>query len=266
MQDQEALKARLLRDRAALVQPNMDANRGLAPVVFGAGIGKTEPIAIVGYGPSLRQQWHWLLDYKYIWTTSGAHDYLLARGITPTFHTDVDWSDHKTKFIKTPHPGVEYRMCNGVHPSYVEKLRGSRLTMFEPALPADLYRSTGEYPVVPMYAGAGGGAVLLAHLDGWKTQHWFGLDHCYEWADPEPQKADIAEATKHAGAHESKHLPSELVYVNVAPGRQFYETSLQLLVMAKMLMHTAVTSNIKPVVYGDSLIQDWVAFASGGPA
>ena len=82
------------------IQPNIIENckAGPRPKLFDP-TAKETTLAIVGYGPSLRDNWEKLKDYSHIWTVSGAHDFLLARGIVPTFHTDIDFRPHKPGFI-----------------------------------------------------------------------------------------------------------------------------------------------------------------------
>lgn len=47
---------------------------------------RSDPIAVVCYGPSLNDTWEKIRDFKYIITCSGAHKFLIDRGIIPTFH------------------------------------------------------------------------------------------------------------------------------------------------------------------------------------
>jgi len=242
--------------RAALVQANIDANKGLEPIIFGDGVGKDEPIAIVGYGPSLKQTWEQLRGYRYIWTVSGAHDFLLERGIVPTYHTDVDWQTHKPGFIKQPHPDVQYRMCNGIHPTYTEKLRPFRLTMFEPAdMAPKYYKPSGEYPTAPKVGNAGQQAALLAKQDGWDAQHWFGFDHCYEYDGVSPQKRTTHESITHAGAHHGPHK-WPLVYMRAQANGRVYETSHELLVAAKLLLFLIAGHSLNVEVKGDSFFKE----------
>lgn len=242
--------------RAAAVQANIDANVGLAPIVFGDGIGKRGPIAIVGYGPSLKKTWKRLRDYAYIWTVSGAHDFLLKRGIVPNYHTDVDWQVYKHTFIKQPHPDVQYRMCNGIHPTYTEKLRPHRLTMFEPAdMSPKYYKPSGQYPTAPKVGNAGQQAALLAKLDGWEEQHWFGFDHCYEYDGVSPQKTSALQSITHAGEH--KNPPKwPLIYVKLPDSPRVYETSHELLVAAKLLVYLIAGHSLKVTVIGDSFFRE----------
>ena len=253
-------RRRRIAERAKLVQANIDQNIGYMPVDLGHGHGKTEPIAVVGYSPSLKHTWERLRDYKYIWTVSGAHDFLCERGIVPTYHTDVDWQVHKPKFVKQPHPGVQYRMCSGVVPAYLEKLRGYQLTVFAPAEMPDVYKpGNSEYPELPKGGNAGQQAALLAYLDGWRAQHWFGMDHAYEWVDGQPERKSIIESVRHAGWHETAHAPSEIIYVQTARGRRFFESSLDLVTSCNLMVDFCKTYELKPTVFGDGLLKDWLA-------
>src|SRR6266404_4298328 len=69
---------------------------------------RTEPIAIVCYGPSLNETWEQIKDFKYVFSCSGAHKFLIERGIIPTYHAEVDPRIHKIKLAGEPHPEVEY--------------------------------------------------------------------------------------------------------------------------------------------------------------
>src|SRR5689334_9907557 len=50
---------------------------------------RTEPIACVGFGPSLHDTWEKIKDFKYVMSCSGAHKFLVERGIIPTYHAEV---------------------------------------------------------------------------------------------------------------------------------------------------------------------------------
>ena len=87
------------------------------------GERKKEPIAIVGYGPSLKKTWEELKKFKYIITTSGAHKFLIERGIIPTFHLDVDPRSHKVELLGKIHKDVIYTPCSTVHKTYIDYLK-----------------------------------------------------------------------------------------------------------------------------------------------
>lgn len=112
----------------------LNVERGLPPMIEGSGY-PTRPVAIVGYGPSLLKTWERLKTFPGpIWTVSKAHDFLLERGIVPTYHTDVDMRAHKAKFIKKPHPSVKYIIASHVHPDYLDNVAGGDVCLFHVAI------------------------------------------------------------------------------------------------------------------------------------
>jgi len=60
--------------------------------------------SIVCYGPSLADTWK--VIKRPIVTVSGAHDYLVDRGIVPDFHVDCDPRAHKARMLKKPQKGT----------------------------------------------------------------------------------------------------------------------------------------------------------------
>ena len=84
------------------IQANIDANEELDLAPVGMDVFATDKprrVAVVGFGPSLVRTWERLREFEYIWTTSGAHDFLVKRGIVPKWHTDVNWRPHKAGLI-----------------------------------------------------------------------------------------------------------------------------------------------------------------------
>ncbi|MCI0564618.1 MAG: DUF115 domain-containing protein, partial [Nitrososphaera sp.] len=134
--------------KRAEIQPNIIANAdNHYPAWKPDPTPKRHRLAVVGYGPSLRESWEDLKPYTHIWTVSGAHDFLLERGIIPTYHTDLDYRAYKADFIKTPHSSVKYVMATAVHPAYTEKLKDFDLQLFHCVSPYD-YEYRGDYPHV----------------------------------------------------------------------------------------------------------------------
>lgn len=175
--------------------PNIRANvaRGLpkyAPVKV-----HDRKVAIVGYGPSLLETWEQLKDFDGdIWTTSKAHDFLVERGIVPTFHTDIDYREHKAGFIKRVNGETRYIIATQVHPKYLDNL------LSHPDVDVELFHTGHDghpqqepgrgYPEInPMY-DAGLQLARMAYRAGYRQQEWFGLD------------ASLANGQSHAGPHE----------------------------------------------------------------
>jgi len=88
-----------------------------------------EEIAIVCYGPSLKKTWAEVRNFKKVMTCSGAHNFLVERGIIPTWHVDLDPREHKARML-TPHKDVEYLIASCCHPNMLDKLEGFNVKLW----------------------------------------------------------------------------------------------------------------------------------------
>ena len=86
-----------------------------------------QSISLIGYGPSLEDTWRDIT--RPIMTMSGAHDFLIERGIIPEFHCEMDPRKHKVSML-TPHKEVHYLMASVCHPSMWEKLKDFKIAMW----------------------------------------------------------------------------------------------------------------------------------------
>jgi len=146
-----------------------------------------EPAAIVAYGDSLKETWPHLKDFQTIFSCSGAHQFLLERGIRPTYHVDSDPRPHKVAMLGTPHPEVTYLPASICHPTYFDLLERHsipnvllwHLVFFEPdiyaLLPRGEWLMTGGNTVGPR-------TIKMARLLGYVEQHLFGFDACSGYA------------------------------------------------------------------------------------
>src|SRR5690349_1469799 len=89
-----------------------------------------DPMAIVCYGPSLKKTWEEVKKFKYVMTCSGAHKFLIDRGIIPTYHIDLDPREHKVQMLGTPHKDVEYIMASSCHPKMWDVLEGHKVRLW----------------------------------------------------------------------------------------------------------------------------------------
>jgi hypothetical protein len=86
------------------------------------GVKRATPVAVVCYGPSLADTWEQVRDAPAIITCSGAHKFLLERGIVPTWHVEVDPRPHKVDLLGPPHPDVTYLVASACAPEYFDHL------------------------------------------------------------------------------------------------------------------------------------------------
>jgi len=210
--------------------------------------GKREdPIAIVGYGPSLKKTWEHLKDFKYIITTSGAHKFLIEKGIVPTWHLDVDPRDHKIKMLGDIHPDVTYLPCSTVHPGYIDTLIAANAKIelwhcFSNDAEALRVLPQGEYSLTGG-CDAGMRAMSVARFMGFVNQHVFGMDGCAE--------NEYAHADKHTNPLKQFF---DLEYPK-GSGR-FFRTSPNLKEVAKTVPHEVDMLKLSSVkFYGEGLVQ-----------
>jgi hypothetical protein len=223
-----------------------------------AGI-RDEPIAVVGFGPSLQSTWERVRDFKYIITCSGAHRFLIERGIIPTWHVEVDPREHKVTLLGDPHPDVTYLPASTCHPKYFDHLAGHKVVLWHifaseedalRTLPAEEYALVGG-------PDAGMRAMAIARFFGFTDQHVFGIDGC----------AGPADAT-HADDHPNKPKRYMDCEFPEGSGRK-WRTTPALLECAKAMIHELdQLKDVTPTFYGDTLVQ---AIAGGykpkdGPA
>lgn len=170
-----------------------------------------EEVAVVCYGPSLRDTLEDIKKYKYIITCSGAHKYLIDRDIIPTWHVDVDPREHKVELLGKPHKDVEYLVQSAIHPKYVDLIKNYNVKLWHgyhneiiTNLPPMIKR--GEW----IFGGgctAGLRTLLIARFLGFKKISVFGMDCSFphdndgEHADfhPNPSKKDSIFKTEYCG-------------------------------------------------------------------
>jgi hypothetical protein len=201
-------------------------------------------LSIVCYGPSLKHTWQNI--QRPILTVSGAHDFLIERGIVPDFHMDCDPREYKAKFTAKPHKDVQYLMATVCHPKIWEQLDGHKVQLWH------LHNGpeTGEWvakndPGANMLGGgstAGMRALEVGSMMGYRRFHIHGMDNSFE-----------GEA-RHAGEHGGKK--QNAVDVNV-DGRWF-KSSPQMIEAGKEMVQFIQNYDAEILFYGDGLQQAMV--------
>jgi hypothetical protein len=149
------------------------------------------PISIVGYGPSLRETWK---DITHpVITVSGAHDFLIDRGIVPDYHAECDGRDHKTKHLEKPTQDTTYLMASVCNPRMWEQLIGCKVEYWHCAHGKHIVDWIGENdPGSILVAGGstvGLSAIHLAGILGYRSFRLFGMD------------GNLKDGVRHAGPH-----------------------------------------------------------------
>lgn len=204
-----------------------------------------DPIAIVGYGPSLKYNWEKIRDFKIIFTCSGAHKFLIERGIIPTHHVEVDPRKHKVQLIGQPHKAVQYLVASTCHPEYIDLLKDYNTKLWHifdstdigiNQLPADEWAVTGG-------SDAGMRAITVAALMGYRNMHVFGVDGCYEGD------------SRHAGEHPNNKTGKCETEYN---GKTYYTTIAMLESAKNLVRELKMLPAVNATFYGEGLVQEMV--------
>lgn len=214
-------------------------------------------ICIVGFGPSLQQTWHSLITERRafgakIVSVSGAHDFLISRGIIPDYHVEVDPREHKCFFTRDPHPDVVYWIASCCHPKLIDNLveNGNKLALWH------LYNSDNDLRIIAKDgpdpknllicggSGVGARAVHLMYGRGFRSFSLYGMDCSFASTD----------GKQHAAEHSGKIKPEW----NVRVGDRWFRSSAQMVYMARSMvdsfhmLESVSTTQGEPCIDGSS--------------
>lgn len=147
---------------------NIELNKGIQLPHVKEEPMKDEPCVIVGFGPSLLENWELVKQFPTIITCSGAHNFLLSKGIVPTYHAEVDPKETKCQYSYPPHQDVQYVLSDCCHPKLFEQLSGFKVQKFN----------------VHVGFNVGHWATFLATTLGYRDLYFVGMDGSGKWAGP----------------------------------------------------------------------------------
>lgn len=206
--------------------------------------GRDEPIAVAGFGPTLRDTWKELRAYKHVMTCSGSHKFLTERGIIPEFHVEVDPRPHKVQLIGPPNKETTYLIASTCHKAVFDHLEGMNVLLWHVfdakeeglrILPPGEWAITGGCDV-------GSRALTLAGFLGFRDVQVYGMDGC--------QKKDST--GKHADFHPNE--PSKYSVVEFE-GEEYWTTP-SMLEAARQLPHELdQMPKVRFAFHGEGLVQ-----------
>jgi len=212
------------------------------------GPPREEPIAVACYGPSLRDTWEQIHDYKAIITSSGSHKFLTERGIVPTWHVEVDPRPHKIELLGTPNHETIYLPASTCHPEYFDWLEkhGAKIQLwhiFDTQEEGSRILPRGEWQVTGG-CNVGLRAMALARMFGYTKQHVFGMD-----GNVRDDKGD-----SHAGAHPNAASGLRLSRVTVA-GREWMTTGAFYEAATQTFHELDMMKDVDAKFFGDGIVQ-----------
>jgi hypothetical protein len=209
------------------------------------------------YGPSIRKtisllKHQGVADDADIISVSGAHDFLLSHGMTPTYHIECDPRPHKADNIENAHPGVRYLLGSVVSPVLVEKLDGADVSLWHIADEDHIRGLLEELKESGKLVITGGGSVGLRGISllyamGYREFHIYGMDSSFE------DDGNAQWAAKHAGKRQ------DVVRIATVAGETF-NTSLVLVGYATEFieMMQRMSAGVDLRLYGEGLLQSLV--------
>lgn len=203
-------------------------------------------LTIVCYGPSLKDTWQ-EIEHP-IMTVSGAHDFLVSKGVIPDFHVDCDPREHKIKMLNNPQKATKYVMASCCHPSAWDKLKDYNVKLWHllNGEETDKYMRQNHPDISPIDFIGGGSTVGMRALEvagamGFRRFAIHGMDCSFS--------ADGHHAGEHAGKVQNE------IRVAVGKGGPEFVTSPQMKEAAQEMEKFVLTYDVELQFYGNGMLQ-----------
>jgi uncharacterized Rossmann fold enzyme len=200
------------------------------------------PVAIACFGPSLNDTWEQLKGFETIISCSGAHKFLIERGVIPAYHVEVDPRAHKVKLIGQPHQDVEYLIASTCHPDVLDHLAGYNVKLWHVFDNQEDAKRTLPHGEWALTGGSSVGlrSMTIARFLGFTDLHVFGMD------------GNQGTSGKHAAEHPSQPKGHAItVYDGVT-----YKTTASMLECARQTWHELdQMPGVTAKFYGEGLVQ-----------
>jgi hypothetical protein len=231
---------------------NVIANCARTPNRLQFGISPNDRVAhLACFGPSLRQTWPELAmalhhEKSDVFSVSGAHRFLIDRGVIPFAHMDCDPRAHKAEQIGEPDNRVRYWLASCVHPSYLDKTEGHQVDLWH-SYNGEASRIAFKIdPKQKMIIGGGSiglRAMSVLYARGYRRFEIHGMDCSFQ------------DGENHAGAHLGKQSEG----VPVKCGERWFETSAVLILYARFFQkQLKMMPDAEINLHGDGLLQHMI--------
>jgi len=204
-----------------------------------------DEIAIVCYGPSLNKTWETIKNFKTIITCSGAHKFLIDRGVIPTYHVDLDPREHKVTMLGTPHKDVEYLMASTCHPKMWDLLEGHKVKLWHIYSNEDNKNVALVYPrgdwILTGGNNVGLRCLVIGRILGYRKFHIFGMD------------CSFPKESKH---HADTHLnPYPKIFEVPYDGKMYYCEPVMIQYARQFFHEMEQLPDVQVLLHGEGLLQ-----------
>lgn len=178
---------------------NIEHALGLDYIPFTDLVGsKTGAVAVVGSGPSLKTTWQELRAFKGdIIACNAACQFLLEKGITPTYMFCFDADKLVLEFFTNPCKDVTYLLASRCVPQAFEMLSGCRVVLWHAAGDERIRDILEARRIMePMIIGGSAAvtrALVLAMPMGYKDIHVYGGDSSFANGDTHIRQSTTVE-------------------------------------------------------------------------
>ena len=215
------------------------------PMMKRKAVFTTQKVSIACYGPSLEATWPQIRGP--VITVSGAHDYLLEKGVTPTWHVECDPREHKARMLQRPNKTTKYLMASVCSPAFWDTLNGSHVQLWHLVNGNDLetvmWVARNHHKGMKILIGGGSSvgqrAMNVAAALGYRRFDVYGMDCSFS-------------DNRHAGEHTGRPQVETLVKV----GDKIFKTTRQMLQAAREMEQFLLTQDVEVSFHGTGLIQE----------
>jgi len=199
------------------------------------------------FGPSLAQTWPEIAMGAArggdVFTVSGAHRFLIDRGIVPLAHIDCDPRPHKAAQLGEPDRRVQYWLASCIAPAYLDKLGGYDVRLWHSYNGKASRIAFQLDPGCEMIVGDGSvglRAMSILYTRGYRRFEIHGMDCSFSGGE----------------AHAGEHLGKPQDAVSVKCGDRWFETSAPFVTYARFFhkqLSMMLDADIR--LHGDGLLQ-----------
>lgn len=211
--------------------------------------------SLVCYGPSIADTWHALAaGGTDIFTVSGAHDFLLERGIVPAGHIEADPRPHKAMFTANADRRVHYYLASCCDPLVYANVKDCQVTVWHSWDGDEVEREVLKlWPNAFLLLGGSNvglrGIAVLSAL-GYRNIQIHGMD------------CSLTDGQRHAGVHNGKL--QKIRTVRAESSDIEFQTTPQMVSGAQEFI--GLVSKLAPLgfrfdVYGHGLMQEMLRVA-----
>lgn len=213
-------------------------------------------MAIVGYGPSLKDTWRQLTTTSDdIFTTSGAHDFLMDRGIVPMGHVATDPRKEQADFLQHRNQLTTYYIASCCSPIVFDWLDGYPVKLWH-AWDGDeteqtvLDRDPNAFFVLGG-SNVGLRAIALGSALGYRKFTLYGMD------------CSMKDGQRHAGTHNGK--VQKIVRVKPTGSEVWFDSTPQMISGANEFIQMAsklLQEGYEFTLVGDGLLHEMLKVAT----